>query len=53
MREAELATKASVLERLKREVSIKTAQIGDLEENLQHTKSQLVTKSLLGTVRQS
>lgn len=47
---AELVSKESELEHMRRDVSMKMAQIGDLEESLQHVKSQLITKSSLGTV---
>lgn len=46
----ELVSKESELEHLRRDVSLKMAQIGDLEERLQQAKSQVLTKSSLGTV---
>lgn len=44
----ELVSKESELQRLRRDVTVKTSQISRMEENLRHTISQLDSKSDMG-----
>lgn len=47
----ELESKESELQRLRREVSVKTLQIAHMEESLQDTRNQLDSKSDMGRTR--
>lgn len=44
----ELVSKESELERLRKDVGVKTSQISCMEESLQHIKSQLISKNDIG-----
>lgn len=49
--QGELLSKESELQRLRRDVMVKTSQISSMEESLQHTMSQLDSKSDMGMLR--
>lgn len=46
----ELVSKESELQRLRRDVAAKTSQISRMDESLQHMRSQLDSKSDMGTL---